>query len=334
MTLSMIATGGTISSVHVDGEWADITGPELLAATIEECELDAAEIVVEDQAAGPSSDLSIDAMARIAGRIREVLDEGRGGVVVTHGTDTLELTAFVVQLLVGVEPDRRPVVFTGSMRVHSDPHRDGPRNLTDAVTIARSSRSVGREVLVCMDGRVHAADRVRKVDARSLDAFSSAPFDPVGSVGAGTVSFAADPSPRPAAPALVGQVPIVSCFPGIRPDEVERLAAGCDGLVVEGFGDLNLPSSTWGPVHELTRSGIPVVVTSGCYTDRSESEGLDLLGAIGGGGLTTQRARLALMAALSITSDPAEVGHFIRRLAIVHDPGSRMTRPTTEEDRR
>ena len=323
----MIATGGTISSVRIDEEWTNVGGLELLASAVDECELDEAGIVVDDLATGSSSNLSTAEMVRIARRIGETLDEGSDGVVVTHGTDTIELTAFVAQLLLGVEPTRRPVVFTGSMRVHSDPERDGLRNLTDAVDVARSDRSLGREVLVCVDGRLHTSDRVRKIDARSLDAFSSAPFDPVGTVSNGTVRFTTEPSTRPAATGLTGHVPIVGCFPGIEADHIERIAAGCDGLVVEGFGDLNLPTSAWGPIHELTRSGIPVVVTSGCYTDHSASEGLDLLGAIGGGGLTTQRARLALMAALSTASDPAEVADFIRRLAIVHDPGPRRTRP-------
>lgn len=327
MSISMIATGGTIASVQVDGGWTSIGGPELLACAIEECGLDGAGIIVDDMATGSSSDLPIDAMVRIGERIRLLLDEGTDGVVVTHGTDTVELTAFVTQLLLGVDLARRPVVFTGSMRVHSDPGRDGLRNLTDAVAVVRSSLSVGREVLVCVNGRLHAADRIRKIDARSLDAFSSAPSDPVGEVAGRTVSFTIDPTPRPAAAGLTGHVPIVTCFPGIGAEHIERVAAGCDGLVVEAFGDLNLPSSTWGPIHELTSAGTPVVIASGCYTDRAVSEGLDLLGAIGCGGLSTQRARLALMAALATTSDPADVTAFVHQLAVVHDPGPRRTRP-------
>jgi L-asparaginase len=327
MSIVMIATGGTISSVQVDGEWSNITGPELLAATIEQCGLDASGILVEDRATGSSSDLSTDSMVRIGERVREVLDDGADGVVVTHGTDTIELTAFVAQLLIGVDPDRRPVVFTGSMRVHSDPERDGPCNLVDTMAVVRSPLSIGREVLVCVDGRLHAADRIRKVDARSLDAFTSAPFDPVGTVAESTVAFSAGSTPSPPARGLVGRVPVVHCFPGIDAEHIERIAEGCDGLVVEAFGDLNLPSSTWGPIHQLTSRGIPVAISSGCYTDRSESEGLDLLGAIGCGGLTTQRARLALMAALSTTTDPVEISAFVRRLAVEHDPGPRRTRP-------
>lgn len=327
MRIVMIATGGTISSVQVDGEWGNITGPELLAATVEQCGLDAAGMEVEDRATGSSSDLSTDAMVRIGERIREVLAEGADGVVVTHGTDTIELTTFVAQLLIGVDPARRPVVFTGSMRVHSDPARGGPRNLVDTLDVVRSPLTIGREVLVCVDGQLHAADRIRKIDARSLDAFTSAPSGPVGTVAEGAVEFSAMPTPRPIAPGLIGRVPVVHCFPGIDAEHIERIAMGCDGLVVEAFGDLNLPSATWGPIHELTSAGVPVIISSACYTDRSESEGLDLLGAIGCGGLTTQRARLALMAALSTTTDPTEIGAFVRRLAVEHDPGPRRTRP-------
>ena len=327
MSIAMIATGGTIASACVDDEWINVDGVEVLAAAVDRCGVDAADIVVEDVATGSSSDLSTAAMLEIAVRIRDALDSGAEAVVVSHGTDTIELTSFVTQLLVGVSPGRRPVVFTGSMRVHSDPDPDGPANLADAIATARSPLSTGREVLVCVDGRLHGADRIAKVDARSLDAFTSAPFDPVGTVVDGAVAFSVEPTPRPAVDGLVGRVPIVQCYPGIEAADLEVLAEGCDGLVVESFGDLNLPTSMWGPIHALTSRGVPVVVTSGCYTDRATSEALELLGAIGCGGLSTQRARLALMAALSTTTDRDAVAAAFAQFGVVHDPGPRRSRP-------
>ena len=195
MTVHVIATGGTIAS-HFDGaDWTEIPGRQLVA------ELGPLpfDVQVHDVASGPSSNLSTADMVAIAERARALLVDGAEGVVVVHGTDTLELTAFVVQLLLGTDPTRRPVVFTGSMRVHSHAAPDGPRNLRDAITVAAHPDAAGREVLVCLNGELHAADRVTKRSAASVDAFHSAPLDPVGWVSGEEVRFRADAGSRPAA---------------------------------------------------------------------------------------------------------------------------------------
>ena len=129
-------------------------------------------VTVTDVASGPSSNLAVGDMMRIAAHVRDAIDAGARGIVVLHGTDTLELSAYVAQLVLGVGPTRRPVVFTGSMRVHSHPLPDGLANLRDAILVAASDAAVGREVMVCLDGRIHSAEVVHKIDASSLDAFT------------------------------------------------------------------------------------------------------------------------------------------------------------------
>ena len=112
MTVQVIATGGTIAS-HWDGaEWTNIDGASLIAE-LGELPVD---VHVTDVVAGPSSNLSVDQMVRIARSVQTALAEGADGVVVVHGTDTIELTAFTTQLLLGTDDRRAPVVFTGSMR--------------------------------------------------------------------------------------------------------------------------------------------------------------------------------------------------------------------------
>lgn len=321
--MHVIATGGTISSDFDGTDWTNLDGPTLIA----ELGPLPVEVHVADVATGPSSNLSTDDMAAIAVHVRDALDAGARGVVVVHGTDTMELTAFVVQLLLGTEAGRRPVVFTGSMRVHSHSAPDGPRNLRDAITVAACDDAVGREVLVCVEGELHAADRVHKRVAASVDAFSSAPFAPVGRVDAGAVIFDGPAEHRRPAAALSGPVPLVVCYPGITADAVAAALGDCHGAVVEGFGDLNLPHATWGPLHRAAQHGALIVLASPAFTPNVGDDELRQLGAIGSGGLTAQKARLALMAALGSTSDREQAIATIHQYALTYDARDRSTSP-------
>jgi L-asparaginase len=324
MTVRLVATGGTISSHHDGQGWTELTGADLVAELRDDLDRAGVEVEVVEVAAGPSSHLSVDDMVAIAGHVRAALSEGQG-VVVTHGTDTIELTSFVTDLLLPAADDRPPVVFTGSMRVHSHPQPDGPRNLLDALVVAGDTAARGRGVLVCVDGMLHAAARVVKCDAGSLDAFSSAPLGPVGAVHGGTVAVHHDAPPAgPHATELAADVPLLTVYPSIDPNEVARTLDGRRGAVLEVFGDLNVPRSLWGPIHEAWRAGTLVVLASRPFTATTRSEGLDLLGAIGAGGLTAQKARLATMAALGgdATRDDAIAFLHARRLVRPHDQRS------------
>jgi L-asparaginase len=311
MTVHVVATGGTISS-HFDGtEWTNLTGAQL----VEELGPLPVDVVVHEVASGPSSNLSVDQMVGIARTVASLLVDGATGVVVVHGTDTIELTAFVAQLLLGTDAHRRPVVFTGSMRVHSHARPDGPANLRNAIAVASSPAAVGREVMVCLDGTVHAADRVTKHNATSLDAFHSAPFAPIGSVRDGVPEFIGSPSARRVADRLAGPVPLLTAYPGLDAAELEAVLAEAPGVVVEGFGNLNVPQSLWGPIHAAWRRGCLVVLASRPFTPTSATADLDLLGAVGAGGLTAQKARLATMAALSCGNRGAAI-EFLHHLAL------------------
>ncbi|MEZ5247888.1 MAG: asparaginase domain-containing protein [Ilumatobacteraceae bacterium] len=159
MTIHLIATGGTISSHH-DGEgWTELDGAALVGELAADLDVAGIDVEVADVRSGPSSNLSVDDMLAVAERVRSALAAGADGVVVTHGTDTIELTAFVTELVLGIDPDRPPVVFTGSMRVHSHMAPDGPTNMLDAIRTAAHPAAIGREVMVCLDGTLHAAAR-------------------------------------------------------------------------------------------------------------------------------------------------------------------------------
>ncbi|MEY4173689.1 MAG: hypothetical protein RI900_854 [Actinomycetota bacterium] len=320
MTVHVIATGGTISS-HWDGrEWTNLDGASLMA------ELGAlpVDVRVTDAAAGPSANLSTDDMWRIAGRVRSALDDGAEGVVVVHGTDTMDLTAFTTQLLLGTDADRAPVVFTGSMRPHSHPAPDGPGNLRDAVTVAAGSEARGRDVLMCMDGRLHSARHVRKVNAASVDAFDSFPSEPVGSVSGGTMTISGADAPTPSSPGLRGPVPLVLAYPGMEPPTLSTALDGAAGAVVQGFGDLNVPNALWPVIGAAAAQGTVVLLASGAYTPNRGDE-LRAFGAFGAAGLPPQKARLALMAGLALHDDPSDVIAFVHRFAITRDFHDRST---------
>lgn len=306
MTVHVLATGGTIAS-HLDGdEWRQLTGAELLAELELPTSVSTPGITVEDIATGPSSNLAVDDMLAIAGRIADVLDRGATGVVVTHGTDTMELTAFVADLVLGADAARPPVVFTGSMRAHSHSRPDGPRNLLDAFSIVTDAGSSGREVMVCLDGRVHRAVDVAKVHASSLDAFTSHPFDPMATVHDGRVEFTTlrPTAPSPVAPprlrdGALPEVPLITCYPGIPAADVAAAIAGRQAAVLEVFGDLNCPRQLWQPIHRAAADGTLVVLASPAFTDTAGNADLDQLGVVGADNLSAQKARLALVLALA-----------------------------------
>jgi len=197
-----------------------------------------------------------DALA-IARAAVEVADAG-GGVVVTHGTDTLEETAFLCDLLYGGEA---PVVFTGAIRPASHLGADGPANLRDAVTVAGDAAAAGLGVLVVFAGEVHAARGVRKVDSTGPAAFGSPGRGPLGHVGEGILGLAARVERRAPLPVarLDALVPVVTVGLGTDPRSVEAaLAAGADGLVAVLLGAGHAPPDV---LAALAAAPVPVVAT-------------------------------------------------------------------------
>jgi L-asparaginase len=323
----VIATGGTIAS-HFDGqEWTEVPGRALVA----ELGRLPVQVDVDDVASGPSSNLTVDDMVAIARRVADCIAAaeaagGATGVVVSHGTDTIELTAFVTDLLLRRSATRPAVVFTGSMRVHSHPAPDGPGNLRDAIALASSGAAAGREVMVCLDGGVHAADRVTKCNARSVDAVTSAPLAALGTVRDGLVELvAARPAARSGAIAFEPSVGLLTAYPGIDPAELDRALDGRRGIVVEVFGDLNVPRQLWSGIHRAWNDGVLVVLASRPFTHTTSTPDLALLGAVGAGGLTAQKARLATMAALGSCIDRDAAATWLADRALAYDPAERSS---------
>ena len=181
--LLLLATGGTIAgcaenSATLNNYTAGVLGGDALLAAVPQLQ-ELAAIDVEQIANVDSADLLFAHWRALVGRIRAAFaaDPELAGVVITHGTNTLEETAWLLQLLID---DPRPVVLVGAMRPATALSADGPLNLLQAVQVALSPAARGHGVLVVMDGQIHAAERVTKLATQGVGAFSSSGRGPLG----------------------------------------------------------------------------------------------------------------------------------------------------------
>lgn len=266
-----------------------------------------AKVSAEQVANVGSYDMDEALWMRLLGRVRAaVSDPEVSGVVITHGTDTLEETAYFLDLVL---PSTKPVVLVGSIRPGSDTSADGPQNLLDAARVASSDQARNRGVLVVMNDTIFDPASVTKVDVRHVNAFAAPSRGPVGEVLTDRPRFFADAGLHDAAIPIASEklphVAITYAYAGLRGDNVRAAAKGAKGLVIAGVGAGGLSASARRVVQELTSSGIPVVrtarqgigdvwrddSTAGDMTDRA-------LGTIAGRELTPAKARILLMLAL------------------------------------
>ncbi|MCV2488840.1 asparaginase [Geodermatophilus sp. YIM 151500] len=239
------------------------------------------------------------------------------GVVVVQGTDTIEETAYLLDLLW----DRpEPLVVTGAMRPPTAAGPDGPANVLAAAVVAADAAARDRGVLVVLDDDVHAAARVRKTDTVAAHAFTSVPFGPVGRVHERRVTFAAPAARWPALPAprpdADPRVALLETHLGDRGDLLRSVAdAGYDGIVLAGFGAGHLSAAAAEVVGEVaprcpvvlaSRTGAGPVLT-GTYGFVGSERDLLARGAVPAGWLDGRKARLLLWALLAAGAGPAEV---------------------------
>ena len=260
----------------------------------------------------PSSALRPSDMLGIAREVLGSLRAGFEGVVVTHGTDTLEETAFFTDLLVGDDSDLGGVVFTGAMRFASHTRADGPGNLADAVRLAASPAARGLGVLVAFGGEIHAARWVTKATTSGLQPFVS-PTGAIGRIGEHEIDLEVEPTPRwPSGTDAETRVALVKAYPGMSRSGLEALLVeGVRGVVIEGFGVLNVPETLLPTIARAIDDGVAVVVASRALTSGGLDQGprghrvLHDLGAVGSYGLSPGKAWVALMVGLARTDGSA-----------------------------
>jgi L-asparaginase len=307
--LLLLATGGTIAGCAENGATlndytAGVLGGDALLAAVPQLQ-DLAKISVEQVANVDSADLLFVHWRALVGRIRAAFaaDPELAGVVITHGTNTLEETAWLLQLLID---DPRPVVLVGAMRPATALSADGPLNLLQAVQVALSSDACGHGVLVVMDGQIHAAQRATKLATQGVGAFASPGSGPLGWVddvgvhlptanGSRQVPFAGLDLPE-----QWPQVPIV--YGCVEPEPLllsSCLNAGVEGLVFTGTGAGQLSAGEC-RVLEAWDEPRPLMLRanrcgSGPVHRHPEDERLGLLPA---GCLNPQKARVLLLLAV------------------------------------
>jgi L-asparaginase len=295
----LIATGDTIAYRHS----AVASGAELLAAAGP-----APHVVVEDTLAEPSWDTSPATMLSLARRVRAALTEdGFDGVVVTHGVDTLEQTAFLTDLVVGPAAARGAIVFTGAAQHLDAPTSDGPRNLALSLTAVADPALRGAGVVVCANGELHAARWATLTDATRSARFSSTPHPRLGLVDDRGVVLTATPPSRLPAPSGEPEtdVALITTYPGMPPALLTTATdAGARGVVLEGTGAGNVPVELFTTISELTEWDIPVVIAPRVRAPEPDEPPLGAtlatkMGAINARGLTATHARCALMVALA-----------------------------------
>ncbi|WP_236242927.1 asparaginase [Streptomyces sp. CC228A] len=315
----VISTGGTIASRwQGSGFAADADGQEVMAtAAVPE----GVTIEVVDLFSVNSPRLTTAHQLTLLRTVHEVLkDPGVDGVVVTHGTDTLEESAFLVDLH---HDDPRPVVFTGAQLPLDAEDGDGPRNLHDALLTAARTRGLG--VLVAFDGKAHAARGTVKTQTVAADAFADPSGPRIGTIGFGKVSVLRHPR-RPAAlplPDVSSPLPRVDMVMHHADGDALLLNAavdaGAQGVVLVATGAGNATPEIVDAVAAARARGVLVALTtrvpSGPVTEIYTHGGaVDLVaaGAVPTGTLRAGQARIAVLSALLAATGPAERERVLR----------------------
>lgn len=281
---------------------------------------DIANITTRHFANLPSPHMTPDIMLRLAHFIEgELAKEHYDGVVITHGTDTLEETAYFLHLTLGAPV---PIVLTGAMRSSNEVGSDGEFNLITALRVAVSQAAREKGVLVVFNGEIHSAFNVTKTHTSSVDTFKSVHFGNLGMVTKDHVYLFNTPLLKQThmVTSLSKRVAVLKVYAGMEPDlllAVKQL--GYDGLVLEVLGQGNVPPSIVDAIAELI-TVMPIVIVSRCFNGIVQDvygytgggQQLKELGVIFSNGLNSQKARLKLMVELEIDASQPELEESFR----------------------
>lgn len=313
----IIFTGGTFS-MKIDSETGaavpHFSGGELIAQIPELNQL--AEISIHDFGKYPGPHMTPQLMFQLADEVKKnIAGNLYDGIVITHGTDTLEETAYLLDLQVQTS---KPIVLTGSMKNSSEPDWDGPKNLLDSVTICTSPNAHDLGALVCLNGEINAASEVTKTHTDDIETFHSLDFGALGFVQNGRVIFNRLPRKLEfiSSAKIEPNVDLIKCYAGMD-DKFFKFSAdnNAAGLVVEAMGVGNVPPRAFEGIKYVVEKNIPVVLVSRCpagetldiYGYPGAGKWLHQLGVIFTDYLNGQKARIKLMLALGKTKDKQEL---------------------------
>jgi L-asparaginase type II len=306
----ILTTGGTIAS-RIDAPL--LAGPALVQAVPDLT--NHANIDVEEFSVIGSSKMTPAHWLGLAKRINALFSENDGlaGMVITHGTDTLEESAYFLNLTVKAD---KPVVFTGSMRSTDEVSADGPANLINAVRVAASDQAIGQGVLVVLNEDISAARDVWKTDNRRVHTFGASNVGHVGTVDPDGVRFyhrllqphTTDSEFDVSTLETLPKVAILSDFTGIDETLVSSFGKQkMDGLIVRTFAGGRMSAGMSAGLAKLERRGVPTVITSRVPGGRIVAAPDYDFPAVVANGQPDNKARILLMLALTRTSDRIEI---------------------------
>ena len=309
----VVFTGGTFSMMidkSTGGAVPRYSGTELLNKIPEARKL--ANLVCYDFGKYPGPHMTPKLMLKLSKKISRLIKEKKyAGVIVTHGTDTLEETAYLLDLTVDTEI---PIVVIGSMKNSSEPDWDGPKNLIDSIRVCLSPNCKNLGTLVCLNGQINAASEVTKTFTDEIDTFHSLDFGALGFVENGKVILNRLPRKleKIKTNRINDNVDMLTVYAGM--DEkffIHSVKCGVDGIVVEALGVGNVPPAVFKGIKFAINKNIPVVLVSRCpagetldiYSYPGAGKHLHNLGVIFAEFLNGQKARIKLMLALGKTRD-------------------------------
>lgn len=322
----VLHTGGTISmTIAPDGVHPDVENPLLGADQVIVLPKNV-ELMVEDFSNVPSPHVQLEDMLDLKHRIQRAVKEDRiDGVVITHGTDTLEETAFFLDMTIG---NLVPIVMTGAMRSINELGSDGLYNFQSAIRVAACQGIKNKGVVVVMNDEIHSARYVTKTHTTNVATFRTPTLGPLGLVTKTDVMFMQElvDIHRYDIESVSGIVPILKAYAGmgskifelVMNDEVT--GGQINGLVVEALGAGNMPPKTLPGLKKAVNEGIPVILVSRCFNGVAEPvysyEGggvhLEEMGIIFCRGINSQKARIKLLIALNAGLKEDELKHFIQ----------------------
>jgi L-asparaginase len=308
----LLGTGGTISG----GSSGSLSASEIskLVPGLD----GVAELSVEDFVSIGSSRMTPDLQFRLARRVRALFRERPelSGIVITHGTDSLEETAFLLDLLGVAE---KPVVFAAAQRPPRRSDTDGPRNLLNAIRIAAAESMGGLGVLVTMNDEIHGARDVRKTHSVALNAFASPWVGPLGQVDGDRIYLFHRPARRLELDVdrVEPLVTLIRLYAGSDGSQVKAaVRSGQRAVVIEVFGRGNVPPKVLDAVREARKLDVIVVFTTRTGGGRVElGTESKRIGVLSGEDLDGLKARLVLVAAMGTTTDLDELASYYRQLS-------------------
>lgn len=317
--IAVLATGGTIAgeagdAAKTSGYKAGVVGVDKLLGAVPLLS-QVARIQSEQVASIDSKDMTPALWATLCVRVNALLaQDDIDGIVITHGTDTLEETAYLLHLTVKSE---KPVVLTAAMRPATALSADGPLNLLNAATVAASRASWKQGVLVAFNNQIHCARDVTKTSTYAVDAFRSPEGGALGWVQDGQVEFQRSVV-RPhtlQSPFQISAEPpaveIVTSYAGASRAAIDAfMAAGVKGLVIAGTGNGSIYSTLQQALADAVKQGVAVVRSSRVgagHVMRNGAAPDDAIGSVTAGALNPYKARVLLMLALAAGTPPASL---------------------------